>query len=155
MTQAKPEPLNIQFARFTPRWAKPQRARRALVIAMYAVPFVAGALAASHQPVLLILAGLGVLFTILCFVWLIGATSARADMPNDYLDERERSERDQTYRIAFINVMGVIALGFLVSRFTPWLDNVSAPALIGLLFFVGMLMPTAVQAWVEPDPIED
>jgi uncharacterized membrane protein YbjE (DUF340 family) len=153
MTHVKPEPLNLQFVRITPNWAKPQRARRTLAITMYAMLFVSEILFLQDYLALQFLAGLGMVITMTSFGWLIGATNARADMPNEFLDERERSTRDQTYRFAFINVMGVIALGFLSSSLTPWLNNFSAPELIVLLFFVGALMPTAVQAWVEPDPV--
>ena len=153
MTHAKSEPLNLQLVRITPKWAKPQRARRSLVIAMYASLFASEILFLQDHLTLQFLASLGMIATITCFAWLVGATNARADMPNEHLDERERSSRDQTYRFAFINVMGMIALGFLVSVLTPWLNNFSAPELIVLLLFAGLVMPTAVQAWVEPDPI--
>jgi hypothetical protein len=76
-------------------------------------------------------------------------------MPDDYLDERERGQRDQVYRLAFINLMGLIALGFVISRFTPAFERLPSETLIGLLFFVGMLMPTTVLAWIEPDPVQD
>jgi Ca2+/Na+ antiporter len=152
MTQTKPEPLNLKLIRITPTWAKRQSARRALVIAMYTLPFVAGVLSVQ-TPLARVFAGLGVIATITCFAWLVGATSARADMPDEYLDERERSQRDRVYRLSFINLMGLIALAFVISRFVPQAPLLSGDTVIGLLFFFGMLMPTAVLAWIEPDPI--
>jgi uncharacterized membrane protein YbjE (DUF340 family) len=160
MTQTRPEPLNLKLSRITPAWARPQRARRILVIAMFTLPFAAGTLAgllssgANAWPIR-VLAVLGVLAGLVCYAWLVGATSARADMPDDYLDERERGQRDQVYRLAFINLMGLIALGFVISRFTPAFERLPSETLIGLLFFVGMLMPTTVLAWIEPDPVQD
>ena len=152
----QPEPLNLKLARFTPAWARPQRARRALAALMYALPLLAGVLSNLTDSALSRIAALiGAVAAVVIFAWLVGATGARADMPDAYLDERERAQRSEVYRLAFINLMGIVALGFLASRFLPGFERLPASGLVGLLFFVGMLMPTAVQAWIEPDPVQD
>jgi uncharacterized membrane protein YbjE (DUF340 family) len=156
MTQSRPEPLNLKLSHITPAWARPQRARRILAVVMYSLPFLTGTLAGLTDTWLTRgLTALAVIASVICFLWLVGATSARADMPNEYLDEREITQRDQVYRLAFINLMGLIALGFMISRFMPGFELLSSATLIGLLFFVGLLMPTAVLAWIEPDPVQD
>ena len=46
-------------------------------------------------------------------LWLMGATGARADLPDAYLDERERGLRDRVFRLSFVWLMGVIALTYM------------------------------------------
>jgi hypothetical protein len=149
MTKINPKPLNLKLARFTPAWAKPQRARRSLVIVMYALLFATGFVSRLDDLLLFKLLELaGGIGVAICFAWLIGATGARADMTDEFLDERERKQRDQIYRPAFIYLMGFIAISFISSRLF------SGEAFIGLLFFAGILLPTAVLAWVEANPLE-
>ncbi len=149
MTKTNPKPLNLKLARFTPAWAKPQRSRRRLVVVMYALLFVTGFLPTVSDSLLFKLLELaGSIAVAVCFVWLIGATGARADMTDEFLDERERKQRDQVYRPAFIFLMGLIAISFIGSKLF------SGETFIGLLFFSGVLLPTAVLAWVEANPLE-
>ncbi len=115
----QPEPLNFKLARITPKWAFKQAARRILVLAFFVVPLVAGTLAGYLNSIWSLLFLPFAVVPILCFLWLVGATGARADSPNEYLDEREIAIRNEVYLNAFRILGAVIALGFAVLTFLP------------------------------------
>ncbi len=148
------EPLNFKLARITPKWAFRQRARRFLIAMFFAVPFVAG-VAAGYLNSLwsLLLAPLAIV-PILCFLWLVGATGARADSPDEYLDEREIAMRNGVYLNAFRLLGAIIAFGFLVLTLFPNLP-ITAKSVFATLFPIALLLPTFVLAWTQPDPLEE
>jgi hypothetical protein len=155
MTANQQEPLNLKLSRITPAWAKPRAARRILVIVMYAAPTL-GALvvgAAQNDPFRLVGLPLFLLYP-LCWAWLAGATQARADLPDAYLDEREVGLRNQAYMGAFKGLMFVIAIVFALTTLFDR-SRFSASSLIALLFTFGLPLPTAVLAWMQPDAVAD
>ncbi|NJK45713.1 MAG: hypothetical protein HC933_16895 [Pleurocapsa sp. SU_196_0] len=156
MTRVRPEPLNLKLVRWTPRWVRPQRVRRMLVVALYTLPLATGFLNRDDAHLMFkLLAGFAWLAAIICLIWLIGATNARADMPDADLDERERLQRDQVYRLAFINTTGFTAAMFMLSLFTPVFQSIPSSSLLLTLFFVALPMPTATLAWIDPDPVPE
>ncbi len=150
----KPEPLNFKLARVTPKWAFKQQSRRFLVIAFFAVPFVAGTLAGYLNSLWSLLLAPFALVPILCFLWLVGATGARADSPDEYLDEREIAIRNEVYLNAFRILGAIIVLGFAVFTFLPDL-SVSPKTIFAVLFPIALLLPTFTLAWTQPDPLEE
>lgn len=149
-----PEPINFKLARVTPRWAFPRRARRVLVLgllpgfALMVVPamLTQGALWSVATAVL------GALWIILTLVWLIGATHARADSPDEYLDERERTLRNEVYLNAFRWMGALIALLYMLVTFFPDLA-ISAVGVLSFLFPVTLFAPTLTMAWMAPDAL--
>ncbi len=150
----QPEPINFKMARITPKWAFKQNARRWLVIAFFAVPFLAGAAAGYIQSIWSLLFAPFAIVPILCFIWLVGATGARADSPDEYLDEREIAVRNQTYLNAFRILGAIIALGFAVFTFFPDI-SISTKNVFTILFPIALLLPTFTLAWTQPDAPEE
>jgi hypothetical protein len=153
---AKPlEPLNFKLAQVTPRWVFPQRARRMLVlgliltIALIVIPtnLTQGA------PWSVAIAVLGLVWSITSVVWLIGATRARADSPDAYVDEREIAFRNEVYLNAFRWLGGLIAVLYTVLTFLPD-ETISARNMFTLLFPIVLFAPTLTIAWMQPDPLE-
>ena len=154
MKSNQPEPLNFKLAKITPKWAFKQSARRMLVLLLAVSPFVAGILISSiPSPYNLFLLPL-VFVPIICYAWLIGATHARADTPDEYLDEREIAFRNEVYLQAFRIIGALIALGFLVVTLFPQFP-MNAKDVFTLLFPIVLFLPTCVLAWIQPDPITD
>ena len=155
MMRSQPEPLNFKLARVTPRWAFKQSSRRVLVIVLCLTPLLFGTPVLANGALwtaLLVIAAL--LFCIVCIAWLIGATHARADSPNEYLDEREIAMRNEVYLKSFRIVGALISLGFVV--FTVFPDApIPARGAFSLLFPIVMFLPTCVLAWTQPDPLEE
>lgn len=151
-------PLNLLLSRITPRWVRSRVWRRRLALAYYFVPALWLAVGAGLPSSLPWLAPLALGIPIISLLWLMGATGARADLPDAYLDERERGFRDRVFRVSFVLLMGVVALcfsGFTLAEFFGLeLPRVPLQGLFALLFFVGLPLPTVVQAWREPDPLE-
>lgn len=152
------EPLNLKLERYTPKWAFKQRARRNLVIAFYAMLFLLRILISSNSNLKPIALPLLVL-AMVCLVWLVGATRARADMPDNLLDEREIADRNVVYLNAFRNLMGIVAVLYITTAIFE-IIGIAIPAvqprdLLMGLFVVGLFMPTCVMAWTQPDPISE
>jgi hypothetical protein len=92
----------------------------------------------------------------------IGATRSVGELPDQYLDERERSTRDRGYRLAYIYFAGaitVIALYLYLVVQAPRL-GLLLPSASGVLWFWPVLytalsLPSAMYAWPEPDPLKD
>jgi hypothetical protein len=150
----KPQPLNFKLAQITPKWAFKQLARRWLVILFFVVPFVAGVGAGYLNSLWSLLFAPFAIVPILCFIWLVGATGARADAPNEYLDEREIAVRNEVYLNAFRILGAVISLGFALLNFFPNLP-IDAKTTLSLLFPLALLLPTFTLAWTQPDPLEE
>jgi hypothetical protein len=150
----KPQPLNFKLARITPKWAFKQSARRWLVVLFFLVPFVAGTAAGYLNSLWSLLFAPFAIFPILCFIWLVGATGARADAPNEYLDEREIAVRNETYLNAFRILGAIIALGYTVLTLFPDLP-ITAKSVLAILFPITLLLPTFTLAWTQPDPLEE
>lgn len=148
------EPLNFKLARITPKWAFRQRARRFLIAMFFAVPFVAGVAAGYLNSLWSLLFAPFAIVPILCFLWLVGATGARADSPDEYLDEREIAVRNEVYLNAFRVLGAIIAVGYLVLTFFPNL-SITAKNVVATLFPIALLLPTFVLAWTQPDPLEE
>lgn len=157
MMKTQPEPLNFKLARVTPLWAFKQSSRRALVIALILSPFaliLAVWLSSLNQFLGLVLAPLLLVAYIVILAWLIGATRARADSPDEYLDEREIAVRNEVYLKSFRIIGALIALGF--ATFTVFPDApIPARVVFSLLFPIVMFLPTCVLAWAQPDPPAD
>lgn len=160
----KQEPLNLQLVRYTPKWAYRQRARRRLVIAMYGIPSIAigsQILFPSLFSSLILL--VSVIPTLICWAWVVGATRAVGDMPDEYLDERERSTRDTSYRLAYAYFTGAIVLLGLYVYFAvdaprlglPLPTLSSSSIWFPTLLYSALSLPSAMFAWLEPDPVED
>ncbi len=148
------QPINFKLARVTPKWALKQSARRSMVVLFFLVPFMAGVGAGYLNSLWSLVFAPFALVPIIFFVWLVGATGARADSPDEYLDEREIAVRNQTYLNAFRILGAMIALGFGVLTFFPDLP-ISAKNVLAILFPVALLLPTFTLAWTQPDPLED
>jgi hypothetical protein len=148
------EPLNFKLARITPKWAFKQRARRLLVAMFFLVPFVAGVAAGYLNSLWSLLFTPFAIVPILSFLWLVGATGARADSPDEYLDEREIAVRNEVYLNAFRILGAIIAFGFALLTFFPNLP-ITARNVVATLFPIALLLPTFVLAWTQPDPLEE
>lgn len=152
------EPLNLKLERYTPKWAFKQRARRSLVIAFHAVFLVLGLLTSSDSNLkLMAIPVFGLLMV--CIVWLIGATRARSDLPDNMLDEREIADRNVVYLNAFRNLMGIVALLYIATTILE-IFGITIPAMqprdiLMVLFVVGLFLPTCVMAWTQPDAIAE
>jgi hypothetical protein len=157
MTRERQPPLNLKLVKLTPKWAFTQRARRGLVVALYAAPITASIIAALGN------GAIGALFVtiplllsaIVFLLWLVGATQARADLPDEYLDEREIKVRNEVFLNAFRILMALISIAFIISEFLAEFARVRPVQIIGLLFFLGLFLPTAIMAWTQPDPLRD
>jgi hypothetical protein len=150
----QPEPINFKLTRVTPKWAFKQAARRWMVILFFAVPFVAGTIAGLINSLWSLLLAPFALVPIVLFLWLVGATQARADSPDQYLDEREVALRNATYLEAFRIVGALIALGFIVTTLLPNLQ-LEAKTVFAVFFPLVLVLPTFVLAWMQPDPLEE
>jgi hypothetical protein len=150
----QPEPLNFKLARVTPKWAFKQAARRWMVVLLFAVPFLAGTAAGYINSLWSLLFAPFALVPIVLFLWLVGATHAKADSPDQYLDEREIVLRNQTYLEAFRIVGFLIALGFILTTLLPNLQ-LEAKTVFAMLFPLMLILPTLVLAWIAPDPLEE
>lgn len=148
------EPLNFKLARVTPKWALKQRARRWMVILFFVVPFMAGTTAGYINSLWSLLLAPFAIAPMVLLVWLIGATQARADSPDQYLDEREVAMRNVAYLEAFRVIGGLIALGFILTSLLPNL-KLEAKTVFAMLFPLMLVLPTCVLAWIQPDPITD
>lgn len=148
------EPLNFKLSRVTPRWAFKQSARRWLVVLFFLVPFVAGIGAGYLYSLWSLLFAPFAIMPILCFIWLVGATGARADSPDEFLDEREIAMRNEAYLNAFRILGAILALGFMVLTLFPDLP-ITAKSVLAILFPIALLLPTFTLAWTQPDPLEE
>ena len=157
MMRSQPEPWNFKLARVTPKWAFQQRSRRVLVALLALSPFavILAVLISSGSPLIgFFLAPLLLVGSIVILAWLIGATHARADSPDEYLDEREIALRNEVYLKSFRVIGALIALGFVA--FTVFPDfSINARIVFSLLFPIVMFLPTCVLAWTQPDSIEE
>jgi drug/metabolite transporter superfamily protein YnfA len=156
MTAKPPEPLNFKLAKITPRWAFPQRARRALVLSL--VPALAltvvPATLTQSAPWSLATTVLGLLWIVLSLIWLMGATHSRADSPDVYLDEREITLRNEVYLNTFRWIGALVALLYLTLTLLPD-TNLSARDLLAVLFPTVLFAPTLTMAWMAPDPLKE
>ncbi len=154
MKTNQPELLNFKLAKITPKWAFKQRARRILIVALCLSPIVLWLSVAYFPSDLLksVFAVIWLALVITCLTWLIGATHARADTPDEYLDEREIAVRNEVYLQAFRIIGALVALGFLVVSMFPKVP-LDAKTVFSLLFPIVLFLPTCVLAWVQPDPI--
>jgi hypothetical protein len=150
----QPEPLNFKLARVTPKWALKQAARRWMVVLFFAVPFLAGTAAGYINSLWSLLFAPFAIVPIVLFVWLVGATNAKADSPEQYLDEREIALRNQVYLESFRLVGALVALGFILTTLLPNLQ-LEAKTVFGMLFPLVIVLPTCVLAWIAPDPLEE
>jgi hypothetical protein len=150
----QPEPLNFKLTKITPKWAFKQAARRWMVILFFAVPFLAGTAAGFINSLWSLLFAPFALVPVVLFLWLVGATQARADSPDQYLDEREVALRNATYLEAFRIVGALIALGFIVTTLLPSLQ-LEAKTVFAVFFPLVIVLPTFVLAWTQPDPLEE
>ena len=156
MMRSQPEPLNFKLARVTPKWAFRQSSRRALVIALCLTPLLFAGLPALTSGALwtIAIAVPAILLFVVILAWLIGATHARADSPDEYLDEREIAMRNEVYLKSFRIIGAMISLGFIVFTVFPNAP-VSARGVFGLLFPIVLFLPTCVLAWTQPDAPAD
>ena len=150
----KPEPLNFKLARVTPTWAFKQTARRWMVVLFFTVPFLAGAAAGYINSLWSLLFAPFAVVPIILFLWLVGSTHAKADSPDQYLDEREIALRNATYLEAFRIIGALIALGFIITSLLPNLQ-LEAKTVFATLFPIALVLPTCVLAWIQPDPLEE
>jgi hypothetical protein len=150
----KPQPLNFKLARITPKWAFKQSARRWLVVLFFLVPFMAGTAAGYLNSLWSLLFAPFTVVPFLFAIWLVGSTGARADSPDEYLDEREIAVRNETYLNAFRILGAILALGFGIFTFFPDLP-ISAKNVFAILFPIALLLPTFTLAWTQPDPLEE
>jgi hypothetical protein len=150
----QPEPLNFKLARITPKWAFKQTARRWMVVLFFAVPFVAGVAAGYINSLWSLLFAPFAFVPIVLFLWLVGATNAKADSPDQYLDEREIAVRNLVYLEAFRIVGALIALGFIFTTLLPDLQ-LEAKTVFAVFFPLLIVLPTCVLAWIQPDPLEE
>ena len=148
------KPINFKLVQITPQWAFKQSARRWLVISFFLVPFVAGVGAGYLNSIWSLVFAPFAIVPILCFIWLVGSTGARADSPDEFLDEREIAVRNETYLNAFRILGAILALGFGLLTFFPDLP-ISAKNVFALLFPIALLLPTLTLAWTQPDPLEE
>jgi hypothetical protein len=165
MTQPKPEPVNLKFTRMTPKWAYQRSARQMLVVAMYLLPlasFVTQLLLPATLALILIKVG-AIVAALLCWAWVVGAGGAVGDMPDEYLDERQRSRRDHSYRFSYIYFSGSVtflALYLFLAADASKL-NLPLPAKADanwwfwLILYPAISLPSAVYAWIEPDLPKD
>lgn len=161
----KQKTVNLELMRYTPKWAKRLSARRALVVAMYTIPTAALLLRITVTTGWFSsLAGwAAVLLTLLCWGWVVGATRSAAELPDDYLDERERSTRDRSYRLAYACFTGAIGLAVLYLYFAvdaprlqlPLPSAASSTLWFWAVFYPAMSLPSAMYAWLEPDAVQD
>lgn len=157
MMRSQSEPLNFKLARVTPRWAFRQSSRRALVVALMLSPLalpLAVWLSSLNQLLGVALAPLLLVGYIVMLAWLIGATHAKADSPDEYLDEREIVVRNEVYLKSFRVIGALIALGFVGFTFFPDAP-IPARVVFGLLFPIVLFLPTCVLAWTQPDSLEE
>lgn len=155
MKSNKPQLLNFKLAKITPKWAFKQDARRMLIVALCLCPIVLGISVVFGSDLLKsVCAVLCLVFVVTCLVWLIGATHARADSPDAYLDEREIATRNEVYLQSFRIVGVLIALGFLVVKLFPRLP-LNASDVFSFLFPIVLFLPTCVMAWTQPDAISE
>lgn len=112
-------------------------------------------LSSINQLIVIILAPLYLIADVVILAWLIGATRARADSPDEYLDEREIFVRNEVYLKSFRILGAIISLGFLVTPFLPTGIRLEPRDVFSLLFPIVLFLPTCVLAWTQPDPLED
>ena len=146
---------------------RPQSRRRLAVVLLYA-GYLVVALAAvltsraviPHTPGIAItfLVGVGAL------MGLVGVVHSRTSFfgSGELLDERQRSVRDRAYLVAY-HILGLVAaggavlLGFSHLAGTSLLTASRGEVVLLVLFVVLLVLslPSAMMAWMEPDPPED
>jgi hypothetical protein len=150
----KPQPLNFKLAQITPKWAFKQSARRWMVVLFFLVPFIAGTAAGYLNSLWSLVFAPFAILPFLFFIWLVGSTHAKADSPDEFLDEREIAVRNETYLNAFRILGAVITFGFGVFTFFPDVP-ISAKNVFAILFPIALLLPTFTLAWTQPNPLEE
>lgn len=153
--RSRPEPLNFKLARVTPKWVFKQSSRRALVVALTLSPLalVLAVFSSSINPLFaIVLALLLLIGYFVIMAWLVGAT--RPNSPDQYLDEREISVRNEVYLKSFRIIALLVGLGFAAFTFFPN-SSINARIVFSLLFPIVMFLPTCVLAWTQPDPLEE
>jgi hypothetical protein len=144
------------------RWdrLRPRRVRRALVVTFLALLALTGALYLSG----LALIGLvSLLLTIGTWVLLRLAVRTIADLPDEYLDERQSFVRDRAHLQAYRLLGGLVAVS--LSGLLLWVIvaadtgdvaalDVSEDAALGVLWVgLGLVLalPSIILAWNEPE----
>lgn len=147
-----------------------RRQRRQLVIGMYlGYGLLVGFWTLSSQlknawpMALVVICALGIVYTFRELVirhgfWVL------ANAPDQDLDERQVKARDNAYRIAYALFSSLAGLGVLywylatdAVKLRLWLPT-TTNELNAVFWGVWLLMvslPTAVLAWIEPDPVQD
>jgi hypothetical protein len=161
MTSTKAEPINLRFARITPKWAQQQLARRVLVVLMYTLPLFSLIVHLVFSNTLFtgIVIALAIASTLLCWAWVVGASGAISDLPDEYLDERQRSRRDHSYRLSYIYFAGGMAIFAIYLFFAADASKLNLPMpqkadaiwWFWLVLYPALSLPSAVYAWAEPD----
>ncbi len=139
------------LTKIMPKWALKKSSRRVLVVLLAITPIVIGLLTSSiAKPYnLVFLTLLGLLF--LWFYLLIGATQALAEIRDEFLDEREIALRNAVYVRVFRVIVVLVGLIFLFAQLQP--ENPLNARFTTLLCFYTICLPTAILAWIQPDPI--
>lgn len=87
-----------------------------------------------------------------------------ANAPDAQLDERQRYARDNAYRLAYAYASSAVMLALLywyfasdIQKVKLWLPSTENELLATFWGFWLLLttLPSAVLAWIEPDPITD
>lgn len=147
------------------RWLRIQKNRRFLTVLSHSFLFSAIGMTFFNQN---IQAFVFILFSMVFGVILHFATRNIANAVNSITDERERSLRDHAHRVAYWIMSGIVGgiigltAGFSSTRAADYVllrvgDFARLDVMVYLLAFATMFsgLPTAIIAWLEPDPLED
>ena len=143
-------------------WLLRRSSRRALVVAgvaTWALP-IAGGFAVGDP---FVGVALGFLLATMPYALLRQATRLITDLPDGYLDERQRSIRDESFTIAYKVLAGALAVtsivAFIAAALTSSEGSVALPdievhwmlASVLSLAMIVQSLPAAVLAWREPE----
>lgn len=156
------------------RLAGTQQGRRWLVTIMYATLLIGCTLGLAGRigrwlnvwfdnqfawaGVVIIGAVLGIMVSLVCATLLYYVTQGVTDQKAQYLDERQRWERDRAYRPAFYitTVIGLLVMCYFYCRqiwpMLPWL-TISPEEFMPMIVLIALmwsLLPMAVIAWLKP-----
>ncbi len=142
-----------------------QKNRRAITVLSMVFLLIAIVLAGSSQGTWALAA---VIISMVLGIVLHFATRNIANAMNIITDERERSLRDHAHRIAYWVLSGILGgifglvAGFISTReaekvlvLVKDLHRLEIQVLLLSFTAVFLGLPTAIIAWLEPDPLED
>jgi len=138
-------------------WIRPVERRRGLVLLAVATGLIYAVSSLADWSIVTLLALVGYV----ALLWLLRiAVRAITDLPDEFVDERHRKQRDATYRLAYLGTMGFISvaiLAYIVDRLlwkagvSPGMSADQLHELILATFFLSMGLPSAIYAWREPE----